>query len=214
MRPLIKGFIFSIIVFVASQAYAQQYDTWYQAGPKFKLVSSRMTIDSDRVKTSESESEIGYQFGGWFRVNIDKIYVQPEVLYSTIKTQLVFQDYQDVPGFNPRADFEFNTLEIPVDIGFRAGNFRMNTGPSLSLLLSGQRSFLNEVEKVTDKYNKVNMLWHFGVGADAKRITLDLKYEFGLSKTGESLSQIIGTDQIPKQRQWIFAVGFNLMNDY
>ena len=214
MRPLIKGFIFSFIVLVASQTYAQQYDTWYQAGPKFKLVSSRMTIDSDKVKTSESESEIGYQFGGWFRVNIDKIYVQPEVLYSTIKTQLVFQDYQDVPGFNPRADFEFNTLEIPVDIGFRAGNFRMNTGPSLSLLLSGQRSFLNEVEKVTDKYNKVNMLWHFGVGADAKRITLDLKYEFGLSKTGESLSQIIGTDQIPKQRQWIFAVGFNLMNDY
>ena len=67
-------------------------------------------------------------------------------------------------------------------------------GPSFSFLMSGQRSFLNEVEKVSDDYNRSNMMWHFGIGGDFDRFVLDINYEFGLSKTGESLSQILRTE--------------------
>ncbi len=214
MKSFTRTFFIISLVLTVFNSRAQEYDTWFQAGPQLKVVSARMTIESELVNTSDIESEIGYQFGAFFRVNIDKIYVQPELLYSTIQTQLVFQDYDDIPGFNPQANFEFNTLEVPIDIGYRIGNIRLNTGPSFSFLISGERSFLNEVEKITDDYNRVNMLWHFGVGGDAKRFMFDVRYEFGLSKTGESLSNIIGTEFIPKQRQWLFSVGYNILNDY
>ena len=190
---------------------AQEYDTWFQGGLSINVVSAKMTIDSELVSTSDIESEVGYQFGFFGRVNVDNIYVEPQLLYSTIKTQLVFQDYQGVPGFDPQASFEFNTLEIPIDIGMRFGNLRVNTGPSFSILLAGERSFLNQTEEVTDEYNRLNMLWHFGLGGDFDRIMIDLKYEFGLNKTGESLSNIIGTEFIPEQRQWIFSAGFNFL---
>lgn len=177
---------------------SQDYDTWFQGGLTAKVVSARMTIESELVRTSDLESEFGYQIGVFARINIDNIYVEPQLLFSTIKTQLIFKDFGQVPGFDPSANFEFNTIELPIDIGMRFGRLRVNTGPSFSLLVSGERAFLNDVEEVTDEYNRMNMLWHFGVGGDFDRVFIDLRYEFGLSKTGESLSNIIGTEFIPR----------------
>ena len=207
-------YILTFLICLGFNAKSQDYYTWYQGGLTAKVVSSRMTLDSELVSSSEGESEIGYQLGVFYRLNVNNIYLEPQLLFSATKTQLAFKDFGNVPGFNPVASFEFNTLELPLDIGMRFDQLRINTGPSFSFLLSGQRSFLNEVDKVTDEYNKVNMLWHFGIGGDFDRIMVDLKYEFGLSKTGESLSNILGSDIIPKQRQWVIGVGFNFLNDY
>jgi len=213
----LKGFIiltFALILLpVSLSAQTYSYSTDYQAGAKLKLVSARMNISSDLVSTSNAESEVGYQFGGFFRVNINKIYVEVELLYSKIKTQLVFNDYDGIVGFDPLAEFEFNTIEIPLSIGYRIGNLRLFMGPSLSNLVSGQRSFLNEIEKVTDDYNRTNLMWHWGIGGDFERVLIDLTYESGLSKTGESLTNLIGREFIPKQRQWVFSVALNLLRD-
>lgn len=54
-------------------------------------------------------------------------------------------------------------------------------GPSFSILLSGQRSFLNDVERVSDCYNRSNLMWYFGLGGDFDRFVMDINYEFGLS---------------------------------
>ena len=211
-----KAVIFLIFLFIfsASLRGQEQYHRFYQAGPVVKLVTAKMKLDNSAIDLSEGGSEVGYQFGGFFRINVQGVFVQTSVLMSKIKTQLVFNNYQNVQNFNPRADFEFNTLELPIDIGYRVGNLRFQMGPSFSFLLSGQRSFLNEVEKVSDRYNRSNLMWHFGVGGDFDRFVLDINYEFGLSKTGESLSQLIGRDFVPKQRQWVIGLGVNILNDY
>jgi len=192
----------------------ERFDRFYQAGPLVKVVTAKMKLDSDEIDLSEGGSEIGYQFGGFFRINVQGVFVQSSVLLSKIKTELVFVNYNNVQNFNPRADFEFNTLELPVDIGYRIGNLRLQMGPTFSFLLSGQRSFLNEVDKVSDSYNRSNMLWHFGLGGDFDRFVIDINYEFGLSKTGESLNQLLGRDYVPKQRQWVIGLGVNILNDY
>lgn len=208
----LKTLLYTLIMMsMSSWVSAQIYSTDHQAGAILKVVSARMNINSDLVSTSSTESEVGYQFGGFYRVNIDRIYVQPELLFSKIKTQLVFNDYNGVSGFNPLAQFEFNTLEVPINIGYRIGNLRLMMGPSFSILLSGERSFLNEVQKVTSEYNRTNFMWHWGIGGDFQRIFIDIKYESGLSKTGESLSNLIGREFVPKQRQWVFSVALNLL---
>lgn len=203
-----------VFIYLPFTLNGQEYYTWYQAGLTAKMVSAKMTIDSDLVSLSNTESEIGYQLGVFGRINIENVYVEPQLLFSNIKSQLSFQNYGGVSGFDPLANFEFRTLEFPVDIGMRFGNFRINTGPSLSLLLSAQRSFLNDLDRVTTDYNRLSILWHFGIGGDFDKLMIDLKYEFGLSKTGESLSNLIGSEFIPKQRQWVFAIGFNFLNDF
>ncbi|MFY0594516.1 outer membrane beta-barrel protein [Roseivirga sp.] len=203
--------IFLFPILVNGQSYG--YSTEYQAGAKLKLVSASMNINSDLVSTPDAESEVGYQFGGFFRINVNKVYIEAELLYSKIKTQLVFNDFDGVVGFDPLAEFEFNTIEIPLSIGYRIGNLRLFMGPSLSNLVSGQRSFLNEIEKVTDDYNRTNLMWHWGIGGDFQRVFIDINYETGLSKTGESLTNLIGREFIPKQRQWVISVALNLLKE-
>ena len=56
-------------------------------------------------------------------------------------------------------------------------------------------------------------MWHWGIGGDFERIFVDIKYESGLSKTGESLSNLIGREFVPKQRQWVISVALNLLKD-
>lgn len=197
-------------VLLASLVHGQQYRTDRQAGAILKVVSARMNIKSDLVSTSNTESEVGYQFGAFYRVNIDRIYVQPELLFSKIKTQLVFNNFDGIDGFNPLAQFEFNTIELPVHIGYRIGNLRLMMGPSFSILLSGDRVFLNEIEQVTSEYNRSNIMWQMGIGGDFHRLFIDIKYEAGLSKTGESLSNLIGREFVPNQRQWVLSVALNL----
>ncbi|OEK04451.1 outer membrane beta-barrel protein [Roseivirga misakiensis] len=207
-------FVLFISLFpVLAQGQTYSYSTDYQAGAKIKLVSARMNISSELVSTSDASSEVGYQFGGFFRVNINKVFVEADLLYSKIKTQLVFNDFDGIVGFDPLAEFEFNTIEIPLSIGYRIGNLRLFMGPSISNLVSGQRSFLNEIEKVTDEYNRTNLMWHWGIGGDFQRIFIDINYESGLSKTGESLTNLIGREFIPRQRQWVFSVALNLLRD-
>ncbi len=208
-----KILIIFCLFLLRTSAFGQVYSTEYQAGGILKVVSARMQIDSDLVSTSETESEVGYQFGGFFRANINKVFVQSELLFSKIKSQLVFNDYNGVSGFDPIAEFEFNTFELPVHFGYRIGGLRFSMGPTFSVLVSGERSFLNEIQKVTDEYNKTNMMWHWGIGGDFERIFIDISYESGLSKTGESLSNLIGREFIPKQRQWVFSVALNILRD-
>ncbi len=214
MKLRTLGTLILLIILTASAMGQERYDRFYQAGPILKLVTAKMKLDNETINLSEGGSEVGYQFGGFFRINVQDVYVQPSILLSKIKTQLVFSNYQGVQGFNPRAEFEFNTLELPIDIGYRIGNFRMQMGPSFSILLSGQRSFLNDVERVSDDYNRSNLMWHFGIGGDFDRFVIDINYEFGLSKTGESLGQLLGRDFVPRQRQLVFGVGINFLEGY
>lgn len=200
--------------FLAQSKAQEQYDRFFQAGPLVKVVTAKMKLDSDEIDLSEGSSEIGYQFGVFARANVQGVFVQTSLLLSKIKTELIFVNYDGVQNFNPRADFEFNTLELPLDIGYRIGNLRLQMGPTFSFLLSGERSFLNEVEKVSDDYNRSNMMWHFGLGGDFDRFVIDINYEFGLSKTGESLGQLLGREYVPKQHQWVIGVGVNILNDY
>lgn len=212
MRALVT--VSLLFLLISSSLAQEQYDRFYQAGPVVKLVTAKMKLQNNEIDLSEGGSEVGYQFGGFFRINIKGVFVQSSLLISKIKTDLIFIDYEGVQGFNPRADFEFNTLEFPIDMGYRIGGLRLQMGPSFSFLMSGQRSFLNEVEKVSDDYNRSNMMWHFGIGGDLDRFVIDINYEFGLSKTGESLSQLIGRDFVPNQRQWVIGLGVNILNDY
>lgn len=213
MKKLNFSLLLFFVIFFSTQGKAQEnYENFYQAGPVVKVLTARMALENEQIDLSEGGSELGYQFGGFFRVNVKNVYVQPSVLLSKVKTELVFLNYEGVPNFNPRADFEFNTLELPVDIRVRIGNLRMQMGPSFSILLSGQRSFLNDVEEVSYAYNGSNLMWHFGLGGDFDRFLIDFNYEFGLSKTGESLAQLIGRDFVPQQRQWIISVAINFLN--
>jgi hypothetical protein len=189
------------------------YEQRILAGPIVKIISPKTKIDSNNIRISEEGNEVGYQIGGFLRLKVNNVYFQPELLFSTIQSRIQFLDYQNVAGFDPSADFEFNTLELPFSIGVNIGNLRLDGGPGLSILLKGNEFFLQENKNVTNDYNQLSLLWRIGAGIDIQKISFDFKYEFGLSKTAESLQRIVGRDQLPSQSQLVFSVSLSLLKE-
>lgn len=187
-----------------------RYDTYYIAGPVVKVVQSKFKFENNVVNIPESEPEIGYQIGGFIRARVNNLYVQSEVLLSKTQNQLVFLNYDGVSGFNPKADFEFTSLDIPLDIGYYIGDFRIESGPSISVLLEGRQFFLNEQLDITKDFNRVALQYHFGVGLDINDVFINVNYEFGLSKAGESLRRLVGTDFRPSRSHLVLSVALAL----
>lgn len=211
---IIKSCITMVLCVFSFQCIAQDiYEVTYKAGPIIKVINPKTNIESENVRIPEEGNEVGYQFGGFLRFQINNVYFQPELLFSTIQSRIEFLNYQGVAGFNPTADYEFNTLELPVAIGVNIGNFRIDGGPGLSILLKGSEIFLQENNNVTSDYNNMSLLWRLGAGIDINQLSLDFKYEFGLSKTAESLERIIGRDMLPRQSQLVFSVAYSLIKN-
>ena len=203
--------LFLLVIVVSVQSLAQdRYETYYALGPTLKIVQSSLSFSSNVVNVPDSEPEVGYQLGAFFRARVNNLYVQPEILFSSTQNQLIFNDHDGIPGFNPRADFEFTSLEFPLSIGYFFENLRFETGPAVSVLLRAEEFFLNVREEVTENYNKVNLQYRFGVGLDLHNVLVNLSYEIGLSKTGESLRNIVGQSFQPKRSQWAFSVSLAL----
>ncbi len=202
--------ILSLICFAVSAMGQGRYETYYMAGPVLKVVQSKFKFESNVVNVPESEPEIGYQIGAFLRARVNNLYVQPELLLSKTQNQLIFPDYDGVSGFNPKADFEFTSLNIPLDIGFYIDNFRIESGPAISVLLEGKQFFLNEELDITDDFNKVTLQYNIGVGLDLNNVLIDVNYEFGLNKTGESLRQLVGPNFRPSRSNLVFSIGLVL----
>tara|TARA_R110002049_G_scaffold24541_1_gene86887 strand:+ start:347 stop:1012 length:666 start_codon:yes stop_codon:yes gene_type:complete len=214
-KIIFRGWVvIALLIGSFSLCYGQDiYDVSYKVGPVFKIVSPKIRIDSEYVRIPEEGNEIGYQFGLFTKIRVNNVYFQPELLIATAQNRLDFLNYNGVNGFNPSADFEFTTLEIPVSIGVNIGNLRLDTGPGFSLMLSGNEYFLNEKINVTQEYNQVTILWRLGLGVDINNLLLDFKYEFGLSKTEESLARLIERELVPRQSQLVFSIAYSILRD-
>ena len=214
-KIIFRGWVvIALLIGSFSLCYGQDiYDVSYKVGPVFKIVSPKIRIDSEYVRIPEEGNEIGYQFGLFTKIRVNNVYFQPELLIATAQNRLDFLNYNGVNGFNPSADFEFTTLEIPVSIGVNIGNLRLDTGPGFSLMLSGNEYFLNEKINVTQEYNQLTILWRLGLGVDINNLLLDFKYEFGLSKTEESLARLIERELVPRQSQLVFSIAYSILRD-
>lgn len=199
-----------LLFFSFSAAGQGRYDTYYMAGPVVKVVQSKFRFENTVVNIPESEPEIGYQIGGFVRARVNNLYVQSQVLLSKTQNQLVFLNYDGVTGFDPKADFEFTSLDIPLDIGYYIGDFRIESGPAISVLLEGRQFFLNEQLDITEDFNSVSLQYHFGIGLDINDVFVNVNYEFGLSKAGESLRRLVGMDFRPSRSHLVFSVALAL----
>ena len=202
-----KLFVLLLAVFVALPVMSQV---------KFglKVGASTTSISMEDAKTIKSGNasyligkaeSAGYGFhGGLFiRANISKLYIQPEVLFATRSNNYTFQNVGTIVD-SASVKQTFNKLDIPVMIGVKFGPVRINGGPVGSVKIN--------VEELIDKpdieatYAAMTFGWQAGVGIDLlKKLTVDLRYEGGLSKYQNKL-QNISLDDRPNA--FLLSVGY------
>ena len=153
-----------------------------QVIPKFQFgLKGGVNLSSLSEQTGfNSSNKSGYLFGVWARAGAMGIHLQPE-LYYTLKTAEV----KDSNGQNSSVDF--TSIDLPVLLGTKIGALgfgaRLQTGPVISFIINEDQDFGTALGNAA-KFNYRNqaVAWQVGGGLDIRKISVDLRYERGLSK--------------------------------
>jgi len=208
-----KLLVFIMAVFIALPAVSQ-----VNFGVKLGVNTSSITMADARTVISGSTSYLiekakGANFGiygGLFlRVNISKLYIQPELLLSTrsndytvtnIKTQIDSTIAQN-----------FTRLEIPVMVGVKLGPVRLNAGPAASLLLNSPKELIADPDFETI-YSKMSFGYQAGIGLDLlNKLTFDLRYEGSLKKYQNKIESTLGAPVNLDDRPNAFLLSVGIM---
>ena len=130
----------------------------------------------------DSDTKAGFQLGAWGRVGAAGFHVQPELYYAQKKMGFATEEGD--------GEATFKSMDLPVLLGTRIGigpiGMRIQAGPVFSFAQDGKVSFSSATD--FDNYKKTSTGIIGGLGADIGSITVDLRYEHGLSNLNDNSS--------------------------
>ena len=150
-----------------------------------------------------SSGKIGYHVGVFGKIELAKIYIRPEAIYTRTTSNY------DVDGTS--TDFNISKIDVPVLLGINLiGPLHVFAGPALQYQVENDLEgfSINEAEK------DFTVGLHAGLGVNLGRLGLDVRYERGFSDNeanfiGNNVSNIEGrVDSRPSQI--IFALSLKI----
>ena len=182
-------------------------------GPKVGYQTAKLSYQKADIKSSFSNHFTAGLFG---RVTIGRLYVQPEVLY--FKTSNIFEGHVtgvesdnlfNLPtGANVNLTLNQMNLQVPIMVGINILDLdivtlRAQAGPTANFVLKSQTIYdktytldgqQSEIANTTtdQDFDTKAISWGIqaGLGVDVlKRITLDINYNFGVSKMFDALNE-------------------------
>ncbi len=137
------------------------------------------------ILQSAGEATYGFHGGMFLRLTILGVYLQPEIVLSTLENKIIITEPGEVTEQLKRQ--RFNKMDIPVLLGFRAGFLRINAGPAATIMLGSPKELLDP-----DTYENIMNIATFGyqagVGVDLfNKVTVDLRYEGNLNTFGDEI---------------------------
>ena len=162
---------------------------------------------TDQYELEYSKGNYGYHFGIISQLKIAKLYLQPELLFSTAKSDIAYKDLLD-PKNNKIGRQNFNKIDIPVIVGFKVAIFKLQAGPVATFILNTKSDLLKE-KKIEQNLKGATIGYQAGIGVELSSLLLDVKYEGNLSKLGSSMERNgtkVNFDQ--RMSQFLFSIGY------
>ncbi len=188
----------------------------------FRIGMTTNKLSSNVEDIFESENRLGYQVGAFARINLGKLYLQPELIYNHRSTELNMIKKDNVLG-DVNTTFKLGSIDVPVLLGvklldFKAGNVRLFAGPNISfttdkdvtIKLNGNKVDTDESISTKDFENTT---WYVqaGAGIDVLNFTFDVRYEKGLSNMYSGEWEGFDKSFDFKNNVWVFTLGFKIM---
>lgn len=196
-----KVILASVFLFLGAAVSAQ-----LTLGPKIGITMSKLSVDKEDYT---EELKTGFQLGAFVRVG-KKLYVQPEVMFSTTGGVLKTEDR------NLNTTIKLNTVQIPVLVGYKFINFklvnlRVMAGPAISMIVNKDIEFDEKIENPITEDDLKNASWTFqlGGGVDVLMFTLDVRYEWGLNNIHDPEAGINKFDM--KNNLWSVSLGWKIL---
>ena len=166
----------------------------------------------DELVIKGKNSKVGIQAGIFTRITIAKLYIQPELLFSSTGGEIeitAIGGTQD--GITKVREQKFRQIDFPIMVGFKAGPLRLQAGPVGTIMLSSDPALdMFETVNVEEEFNGASWGYQAGIGFDLfKKITIDVKYEGNLSKIANGVK--IGNETVDfdsRNSQIVATLGF------
>jgi hypothetical protein len=171
------------ICFITTYFVSAQVLPSFQFG--VKAGTNLSSLSSTAGSTFSSSNRAGYLGGFWARFGALGFNFQPE-LYLTSKNV-------DITSGNGETKAKFTSIDVPLLVGAKVGALgiggRFYTGPLVSFAVNKDQSFSGALGNATSlNYKDQNFAWQFGAGLDIKAISIDLRYEAGITKQSYNTS--------------------------
>lgn len=187
MRKILLITFISILAFGASAQIASPISLGVHAG----WSSTKIKIENATMNDIKSSASGGYMFGIFGRVNLGKLYIQPELNYSKkIGTVDIKNAQTDLTKIT--SDLTYSSIDIPLLLGYKIiklpfVNVHVFAGPVASFstnalkldnIKGATQEFINSVKDLDAK----KTIWNvkFGGGVEVWKLNLDVDYEMGL----------------------------------
>lgn len=197
-----KKLIFALLMVLGTtQAFSQN-------GIGIKAGLSSTEIDFKNKNFVPADAQTGYHVGLFGRFGGAGFFVQPELLFTQTSGEFAFVP-GGVSGGTPPENYkaEFNRLDVPLMMGIRMFKvLRLMAGPIASVNINSKLE--NSVDTVKDaNFKDATFGYQAGLGVDIGNLSVEGKYEGGLSKVTENIGQYSTDNRI---NQWVLSVGFRL----
>jgi hypothetical protein len=165
-----------------------------------KVGMSMSTITGDN--TTDAASKIGLAGGGFVNIGIGTLSIQPELLY----VQKGAQDKN-----NSKFKYMLDYIEIPVllkaSFGTTSTKPSIFVGPAIGILMTSKFTDGTTDVDNKDNTNSMDLGLVVGAGVDISKITVDLRYELGLSNINKAPAGYTGTMPTTNNGAMLLMVG-------
>lgn len=203
MIKMKKSILVLSLMLLTSIAFSQKFTL----GPLAGFNSSKLTTNYPELK---EEAKANFLFGAFLRFG-EKVYLQPEVIYTT-KGGVFSNDL----GTGGKQTVKLSQLEIPAMIGFRLinigiANIRVMGGPMAGIVMNKEVTVNEFVNDPIPEASFKDLQWamQIGAGVDILFLTLDVRYEIGLNNIYEAPS---GKEEYDfKNNLWRVSLGWKIL---
>ena len=207
-----KLLVLLLAAFIALPSFSQ-----IKFGVKAGLSTTTLTMEDVKTITSGSYSysieklegaNYGFHGGLFLRLNVTKLFIQPEVLFSSTSNEYTVKDLATATP-DQVVKQTFNKLNIPVMVGLKLGPQRLGAGPAASMLINSPKELISNPEFET-MYAKMSFGYQAGLGLDIfNKLTIDLRYEGSLKKYQNQIENALGTavNLDDRPNAFLFSVG-------
>lgn len=145
----------------------------------------------------KSDGKTGYHLGIMYQTEGDGFYLRPELVYTSTKSE-----------YPSRGKFTMNKIDVPILLGYHIFKpISIFAGPSLQYILDTDLKGFN----LNDVENDFTVGVQFGAAVQlGEKLSVDLRYEKGLSKNLANSADIPGDRVDTRPTQLIIGLALKL----
>jgi len=204
MKKIILGCCLLLSTGMAAMAQLPAFSFGIKGGVNYSSLKTKDDL-------TDQNSIMGYQVGVFSRIGAIGMYFQPELYLGSKGNEFIRIENTSGSSVEAKGKVKFTTLDLPLLLGTKIGpnklNLRFMAGPVVSFIVDENTTFDSAYQGVTDfgNYKKQTLGAQAGAGVDLGNLTVDLRYEAGLSNVSQS------EKYNQKQNLFHLSLGFKLL---